>query len=82
MRKIESKDKSAYILAKRRVSVFNLSVMATRVQGMGIAQSLIPIFKGENYEFLSIRMKTLLLSQDLWDFVEYGYVEPDKETTQ
>ncbi|TYK28117.1 putative gag-pol polyprotein, identical [Cucumis melo var. makuwa] len=46
---------------------------------MGTAQPLIPIFKGEGYEFWSIRMKTLLISQDLWDLVEQGYTDPDDE---
>lgn len=44
---------------------------------MGATQPLIPIFKSENYEFWSIRMKTLLKSQDLWEFVESGYTEPN-----
>ncbi|KAL0558913.1 hypothetical protein IC582_003500 [Cucumis melo] len=46
---------------------------------MGTTQPLIPIFKGEGYEFWSIRMKTLLISQDLWDLVEQGYTDPDDE---
>ncbi|VFQ89837.1 unnamed protein product [Cuscuta campestris] len=45
---------------------------------MGASQPLIPIFKGEGYEYWSIRMKTLLKSQDLWDFVELGYADPDE----
>ena len=40
-------------------------------------QPLIPIFKGEDYEFWSIRMKTLIRSQDLWDLVEQGYADSD-----
>ena len=40
------------------------------------AQTLIPIFEGENYEYWSIQMKTLFISQDLWDLVESGYEEP------
>ncbi|KAL8261255.1 hypothetical protein R6Q59_025304 [Mikania micrantha] len=32
----------------------------------------IPIFKGEGYDFWSIRMKTILRSRDLWDLVESG----------
>jgi hypothetical protein len=39
-------------------------------------QPQIPIFKGENYGFWSIKMKTLFLSQELWDLVENGYTEP------
>lgn len=35
------------------------------------------MFKGKNFGFWSIKMKTLFLSQDLWDFVENGYREAD-----
>ncbi|XP_034227562.1 uncharacterized protein LOC117636942 [Prunus dulcis] len=31
-----------------------------------------PVFNGENYEFWSIRMKTILKSHGLWDLVENG----------
>ena len=31
-----------------------------------------PIFNGENYEFWSIRMKTIFKSHGLWEFVEKG----------
>ncbi|KAF7815308.1 Retrovirus-related Pol polyprotein from transposon TNT 1-94 [Senna tora] len=40
---------------------------------------MIPIFNGENYEFWSIKMKTLFKSQDLWDLVEQGFADPDEE---
>ncbi|GMP56174.1 hypothetical protein CsSME_00020753 [Camellia sinensis var. sinensis] len=40
----------------------------------------IPIFDDEKYEFWKVKMKTLLLSMDLWDTVENGYDdETDKE---
>ncbi|XP_076926485.1 uncharacterized protein LOC143589674 [Bidens hawaiensis] len=39
----------------------------------------LPIFKGEGYEFWSIRMKTLLISHDLWDTVGSGYNEKDND---
>ncbi|XP_073021591.1 uncharacterized protein [Primulina eburnea] len=54
--------------------------MANGTSAMGAAQPLIPIFKGEGYEFWSIRMKTLLKSQDLWDLVEHGCTDPDEES--
>ncbi|KAG0491724.1 hypothetical protein HPP92_005122 [Vanilla planifolia] len=38
----------------------------------------IPVFKGKNYEFWSIKMKTLFKSQGLWDLVEKGV--PDLDT--
>lgn len=55
--------------------------MATTSNGhlMSVAQPLIPIFKGEGYEFWSILLKTILKSQDLWDLVENGYNELDEE---
>lgn len=54
--------------------------MANGNTAMSAAQPLIPIFKGEGYEFWSIRMKNLLKSQDLWDLVEDGFTDPDKES--
>ncbi|KAA0059767.1 DUF4219 domain-containing protein [Cucumis melo var. makuwa] len=51
--------------------------MGSNGNAMGTAQPLIPIFKGEGYEFWSIRIKTLLRSQDLWNLVEQGYADPD-----
>ncbi|KAL6351339.1 hypothetical protein AAG906_035131 [Vitis piasezkii] len=54
--------------------------MATTNGSMvSVSQPAIPIFKGECYEFWSIKMKTLFKSQDLWDLVENGYPYPDKE---
>ncbi|KAJ0047654.1 hypothetical protein Pint_15564 [Pistacia integerrima] len=44
--------------------------MAGNGNAMSSAQPLIPIFTGKCYEYWSIRMKTLLTSQDLWDLVE------------
>lgn len=46
---------------------------------VNVSQPSIPIFKGENYEFWSIKMKTLFKSQELWDLVENGYSEIDEE---
>lgn len=33
------------------------------------------IFKGYNYDFWSIKMKTLLISLDMWEMVEVEYEE-------
>ncbi|KAG6432985.1 hypothetical protein SASPL_104586 [Salvia splendens] len=52
--------------------------MASYGSSMSATQPLIPVFKGEGYEYWSIRMQTLLRSQDLWDFVEQGYADPDE----
>ncbi|XP_074266058.1 uncharacterized protein LOC141588518 [Silene latifolia] len=43
----------------------------------GSSQPLIPFFKGEKYHLWSLKMKTMFKSQELWDIVENGYVEPD-----
>lgn len=47
---------------------------------MNLSQPQIPMFKGENFGFWRIKMKTLLLLQNLWDFVENGYTEPNART--
>ncbi|KAH0686929.1 hypothetical protein KY284_017482 [Solanum tuberosum] len=53
--------------------------MATNGSSLSVAQPLIPVFKGESYKLWSIRMKTILKSQDVWDLVERGYTDPDEE---
>ncbi|KAI5315659.1 hypothetical protein L3X38_044835 [Prunus dulcis] len=40
--------------------------------GSGAAELRTPVFNGENYEFWSIRMKTILKLHGLWDLVENG----------
>ena len=47
--------------------------MANNPNGVSLLQPAIPIFQGSNYEVWSIKMKTLFISQDLWDLVERGY---------
>ncbi|KAC9449885.1 hypothetical protein E3N88_45811 [Mikania micrantha] len=42
----------------------------------------LPIFKGEGYEFWSIRMRTILMSQDLWEFISNGYNDEDNDRTR
>ena len=42
-------------------------------------QTLIPIFEGENFQYWNIEMRTLFISQDLWDIVEDGYEAPSNE---
>lgn len=37
------------------------------------------IFKGDGYEFWSVRMKSLLMSHDLWDLVNVGYNSVDQD---
>ena len=44
--------------------------MAAISNAVSMTQQIVPIFKGENYHFWSTKMKTLFLSNDLWDLVE------------
>lgn len=43
------------------------------------SQPLIPVFDGDKYEFWSIKMKTLFKSQELWEFIEDGYDEKERD---
>ncbi|KAI5336533.1 hypothetical protein L3X38_015801 [Prunus dulcis] len=44
----------------------------SHVAGSSTSELRTPVFNGENYEFWSIRMKTILKSHGLWDLVEHG----------
>ncbi|CAL9010602.1 unnamed protein product, partial [Prunus brigantina] len=44
----------------------------SNMAGSSTSELRTPIFNGENYEFWSIRMKTILKSHGLWDLVENG----------
>ncbi|KAA8520099.1 hypothetical protein F0562_014355 [Nyssa sinensis] len=48
---------------------------------LSVQQQYIPLFDGKNYDFWFVKMKTILLSLDLWELVEKGYVEPNSSTT-
>ncbi|XP_028092376.1 uncharacterized protein LOC114292579 isoform X8 [Camellia sinensis] len=39
----------------------------------------LPIFEGENYDFWSTQMRTLFISEDLWDLVENSYESPQSQ---
>lgn len=41
-----------------------------------------PKFDGKNYEYWSILMKTLFMSQDVWEVVANGFSEPADEAAQ
>ncbi|KAM0973674.1 hypothetical protein ACFX2C_016966 [Malus domestica] len=47
--------------------------------GSGGGDLRAPIFTGENYEFWSIRMKTIFKSYGLWEFVEKGIESSDSK---
>jgi gag-polypeptide of LTR copia-type len=44
---------------------------------MSVSNPSIPLFKGENYEFWSIKMVTLFKSHGLWDLVNNGIPDPN-----
>ncbi|XP_026459769.1 uncharacterized protein LOC113360476 [Papaver somniferum] len=46
-----------------------------------IQQPSIPIFHGENYDFWAIKMKTLFMSQEVWEIVQDGYDEIEDTST-
>lgn len=52
---------------------------SNNANAMGATQPLILIFKRENYEFWFIRLKTLLKYQNVLDYAEHGYSEPNAE---
>ena len=49
--------------------------MSSNTNGTGNGLQQLPIFKGINYHFWSLRMTTLFKSQELWDFVKDGFVD-------
>ena len=42
-------------------------------QTMGAQPLGFPLFNGENYDFWSVKMKTQLESNDVWEYVEDGF---------
>lgn len=46
--------------------------------GAWMPHSAQPMFDGESYDYRSIKMKTLLISQDLQEIVEEGYEMKEK----
>ncbi|GJT92096.1 hypothetical protein Tco_1080941 [Tanacetum coccineum] len=55
--------------------------MTTSNSSVNVSQPQIPVFKGDSYEFWSIKMKTLFRSQDLWDLVDKGCADSTSEET-
>ncbi|GKE88173.1 hypothetical protein Tco_1565648 [Tanacetum coccineum] len=56
--------------------------MATSAGNINVSQPQIPIFKGDSYEFWSIKMKTLFRSQDLWDHIENNVESSNEAQTK
>ncbi|KAK2966882.1 hypothetical protein RJ640_028892 [Escallonia rubra] len=48
---------------------------------LNIQQPNISIFDGEQYEEWRVKMRTLFVSQDVWELVENGYEDPDDIST-
>ena len=44
-------------------------------------QTPCPVFNGENYDFWCVKMKTQLISDGLWEYVEEGFEEPQDDET-
>ncbi|KAK0582068.1 hypothetical protein LWI29_021146 [Acer saccharum] len=53
---------------------------SSSVQNPSSPYSLLPNFSGENYDFWKVKMKTLLLSEGLWNIVNNGFTEPAEES--
>ncbi|GJS29783.1 retrovirus-related pol polyprotein from transposon TNT 1-94 [Tanacetum coccineum] len=53
--------------------------MTTSNSSVNVSQPQIPVFKGDSYEFWSIKMKTLFRSQNLWDLVDKGCADSTSE---
>ena len=45
-------------------------------QNNSSVQYQIPLFCGEKFEYWSMKMRTLLISQDLWMLFSIGYTDP------
>ena len=50
-------------------------MMTTTNAGINPTMPAIPFFKGGDYKVWSTKMKTLFMSQDLWELVEKGYAK-------
>ena len=74
----QSLEKSLYFI---RLNITSLeSIFMELIPNAGSGSRLyFLIFKGENYEHWSIKMRTLLKLQELWDLIEKGSFETDDE---
>ncbi|XP_039128901.1 uncharacterized protein LOC120265039 [Dioscorea cayenensis subsp. rotundata] len=45
----------------------------------GVSGPAVPIFDGEDYDLWCLMMKTLFISQELWELVEKGFSEKEEE---
>ncbi|BBG92676.1 multidrug resistance-associated protein 9, partial [Prunus dulcis] len=63
------------VFCQNLLSVKSVSNMA----GSGGGELRAPIFNGENYEFWSIRMKTIFKSHGIWELVEKGIGSSDSK---
>nr|GMD46270.1 Ankyrin repeat-containing protein [Ipomoea batatas] len=63
--------------AKGEAEARSVEVAENQSADVGFLLSRIPVFNGSRYEIWSSMMKTLFVSQDLWDMVDGGYIEEE-----
>ncbi|KAM3248393.1 hypothetical protein P3L10_010162 [Capsicum annuum] len=70
---------------KEKVTKVELTTTAKNLdsQESTKARPIMPaVLKGVNYQFWSLKMKTLFKSQELWHLVENGFRDPDEGHTR
>ncbi|XP_019163775.1 PREDICTED: uncharacterized protein LOC109160086 isoform X6 [Ipomoea nil] len=63
--------------AKGEAETRSVEVAENQSADVGFLLSRIPVFHGSEYEIWSSMMKSLFVSQDLWDMVDRGYIEEE-----
>ena len=59
------------------IVVSEIAPMAGSGCSMNSSQANVPLFKGDNYNRWSLKMKTHFKSRDLWGLVEKGFNDDD-----
>ena len=55
--------------------------MASSSNISGTQNPHFPIFDGDNYDFWCVKMRTIFISYDLWEYVEEGFVDLEDTST-
>ena len=67
-----------FLASAEKDILFRLSLRISQVYQMVILiQPAIPFFQGNGYEIWSAKMRTLFISEDLWELVDEGYAEEE-----